>query len=64
MLGAVSNALYHCHALKQPAASALSLICHVGAFGNRREWILAAIERANAKYNAWPIDVKMVNYAP
>lgn len=35
-----------------------------GVFGNNDEWIDAAIKSACTKYEAWPIDVMMVNYRP
>lgn len=34
-----------------------------GVFGNKKEWILSAIQRALDLFRGWPLDIKIVSYS-
>jgi hypothetical protein len=57
-----------CHSSRDEITAANQTMCLLtvtpGAFGNDAAWIKAAIVSACQRYSGYPIDIKMVNYAP
>ena len=63
-----SGMVFLCHTSRDDITAANQTMCLLtvasGAFGNDASWIQEAIVSACNRYAGYPIDIKMVNYAP